>query len=358
MFPSLVRLFKMRCYGSSKALRFISSLHFGITLSLVFLPLYLNFFIGKIAKTPHAFIDIAITTMKYSISALSAINILREYLLSKTEIVASDYTKTLIRQLIVLLVDCYGWKGTCRATLFIPRDFKREKIVVYDRISTGKGPGYDGDCFFTMGQGLPGLAWKNAWSGEGGTSELVKALHFGNVPDNVLKDKNSLRRYFRDIFKINNDKIYESLGQKKTEIKSYMAVGILGRFTELSCILVVDSEDENKFTDFEQLQIAQKKTLNEAVSIGGSQTVCSEKKKNNGGQGSVKGDEKDIAASMDAISKLDKLNADAGWSNVKSTLKQVAFLFHREQSTDVRVNAEGFLFPLSWTLKQVREILK
>lgn len=357
MFPSLVRLFKMRCYGSSRTLRVISSLQFWISFLLVFLPLYLNFLIGEITKPIHFGINIAIDFTKYSISVLSAINILREYLLSKTEIVNIDFTKTLIQQLLVLLVDRYGWKGTCRVTLFIPKDSKRERIIVYDRISTGRGAGYDGDCFFTMGQGLPGIAWKNAWSGES-TQDLIKALHFGNVPNNALKDKNDLRRFFREAFKITDEKIYDSLGPKKTEIKSYMAIGILGRLTELSCILVIDSEDENKFADFEQLQKAQRGTLREAVSIVGRGTASSGKKKSNDDVSNTKETGKQIATPKEAISKLNKIEELSGWPEIKNTMQEIGFLIHKEQSTNLTVTAEGFLFPLSWTLKQVREILK
>ena len=38
-------------------------------------------------------------------------------------------------------------------------------------------------------------------------------------------------------------------------------------------------------------------------------------------------------------------------------IKEIGFLFHAEHFKKTDINEEGFLYPLSWVLKQIRDIL-
>jgi hypothetical protein len=171
MIPGIGRLIKMRHYGRFKALRAISSVQFYLTLVITFLPLYFHPIIDIISSafsiTIHPHTIYALFIFSWPIAILSAINVCREYLLSNAEIVTVNYKKDIIRNLILLVMDTYEWSGCCRATLFTSENDKT-KIGIYDRISSGHSPGeYDRECFFRMGQGIPGKAWKHAWNGNG-----------------------------------------------------------------------------------------------------------------------------------------------------------------------------------------------
>ncbi len=252
---SLTRLLKMQHYGRAKWLKIISLIQFYCLLILLFCPFYSDTLVNKISSILQIerkeILPGFIFSISLVISVLSAISLTREHLLSKTQIVDIDFKKELIRQLFNLLIDNYGWKGTCRVTLFIPSN---DVIKIYDRIRSGRGVGgFSSRTFFRMGQGIPGRAWQNAWSGEE-LNQLIEALQIGNVPDSVLADKHELRKFFKEIFVVADDDIYDSLGPAKSTIRSYMAVGILGKNQELICILVIDSGEEGKFASFELLK--------------------------------------------------------------------------------------------------------
>ena len=350
MMPGIGRLIKMRHYGRFKALRVISFVQFYLTLVLTFLPLFFGYIVDIISSTfsitlhPHTIYSLYI--LSWTIAILSAINIIREYLLSNAEIVTVDYKRSIIRRLILLVMDTYGWSGSCRATLFVPRG---DKIVIYDRISSGHGPGeYDeGKCFFRMGQGIPGKAWKYAWNGNGFLS-LLESMQFGNVPDQTLNNRESLRKFFKDQFSIADNDIYESLGKQKFKIRSYMAVGILGQFRDLSCILVIDSEDEGTFADLEQIQMkrAGRMTHETGVFMAGE------------GDGPISDDfslplPEDVKKALrPKVKRLDS----GDWKDTKETVKEWALVARMISSTEPNIPIRQFLFSLHWMLKQVREI--
>lgn len=195
----LKKLFLLPQYGRAKFLKVISAINLWIALILLFSPLFLPYLFKwisihaeKIVKPEtQKVIDELGFLFGLALLVQAGVNVIREYFLTKVQIVDIEFKKNLIRQIITLLMDVYGWKGTCRATVFIPVEgFKCIKI--YDRISAGYGPGgFDaGKCFFIKGQGIPGLAWNTAWSGEDQES-LVRAIQVSNIPENLLTDKES-----------------------------------------------------------------------------------------------------------------------------------------------------------------------
>lgn len=350
MIPGIGRLIKMRHYGRFKALRAISFVQFYLTLVITFLPLYFRPIVDIISSifsiTIHPHTIYSLYILSWTIAILSAINVFREYLLSDAEIVTVDYKRDIIRNLILLVMDTYHWSGSCRATLFVPED---DKIIIYDRISSGHGPGeYDkGKCFFRMGQGIPGKAWKHAWNGNGFRS-LLESMQFGNVSDKTLNNVENLRKFFKDQFNIVDNDIYDSLGRKKLKIRSYMAVGILGRLRDLSCVLVIDSEDEGTFADLEQIQMKQagRMTQEAGVFMAGE------------GDGPMPDDlpiplpRKVKEALLPEIKKL----GSGEWEDTKEVVKEWALVARMVRSSEPSIPLRQFLFSLHWMLKQVREI--
>jgi len=350
MIPSIGRLIKMRHYGQLKFLRVISAIHFYITLFLIFIP----FWFGSIAKLFSAAFSIPVSdqaifwlrTITWLLAVLSAANVAREYFLSRAEFVGIDYKREIIRNLLLMVMDTYKWSGTCRATILIPQG---DKIVYYDRISSGEGPSdHDRKCFFRMGQGIPGKAWKHAWNGDGFRS-LLESIQIGNVPSQVIHNKNSLRKFFREQFDISDDDIYEALGDKKFKIRSYMAVGIFGRFRRLAFVLVIDSEDEDVFADIEVLQRKQegKMTYETGVFMTG---------KGDSPLGEIGPTPILRDVTKDLIPEFKNLKSGE-WNDTKKFAMKWALVASMIRSSEPNIPLRQFLFPLHWMLKQVRDIL-
>ena len=364
MFPSISSLIKFKYYRNNKLLKFLSFIQCLLALLLIFFPLYFTYlldlitslFISNQIQIPKIYISILRYFFAIPIAILSVIHLIREFLLSKTQIVSFDIKRSQIIQLLNFLMDNYEWKGTCRATLFLPSE-KKDKIEIYDRISAGKGIGhFEGKCYFTMGQGVPGRAWENAWSGEDDRS-LIKSLQFANVPDAILKNKGELRNFFKEKCGITDYEIYNCMGPKKSSIRSYMGIGILGRYQELICVLVIDSEEPDKFTDFEQLRNVQKGKL---IRETGSLEII-------GDGDTLPGDFADklpdflpaqIPAKIkDFIAKATKELKETEPEGTKEAVRNVALFAQMARSTiDPGLQAPAWLFPLKWVLKQVKEI--
>lgn len=284
---------------------------------------------------------------------MSAINIVREYFLSRAQIVDLGYKREMIAQLLNFLIDIYGWKGTCRATLFVPDDNLTE-MRPFGRITGGVGIGREGKAFFKLGQGLPGRAWQNAWAGEE-LESLADAIEVGNVPPVVLADPSQLRLFFRETFGVRESKIYESLGEKKFRIQSYMAAGILGRYKKLECVLVIDSEQPDKFADFEQLKLlkrARMMTEEKGMAIFSHQEHAG---KEETGQPYAP-----PPAVMDFLEDLpNELAKSLGeeWSEAKRRLKSMGVAWQVACAGDAKIATQSFSFPLAWALRQTKEIL-
>lgn len=195
----IIRLLKMQHYGKGRwLLKFLSGLNFWIAICLIFLPFYFPWLFDLIAsilkislsQENKTVVFVAGRIVAGIVAIQSAIGLIREFFLLKSQIVKADFIKDLIRQLITLLMDAYKWKGSCRVTIFVPKwatDGKTDRIEIYDRISYGHGPGdfKEGKVFFIPGQGIPGKAWSSAWSGEDEDS-LLEALRIGNVLDDAF----------------------------------------------------------------------------------------------------------------------------------------------------------------------------
>ena len=360
----IIRLLKMQHYGKGRwLLKALSGLNFWIAICLLFLPWYFPYLFDLIASILELPISQEIKKVVFVagrivaaiVAVQSAIGLIREFFLSRTQIVKADFIKDLVRQLITLLMDAYKWKGSCRVTIFVPKWATRgeaDKIEIYDRISYGHGPGdfKEGKVFFTPGQGIPGKAWSSAWSGEDEDS-LLEALRIGNVLDDAFKNKDTTRKFFKEQFNITDDNIYDSLGPKKLSIKSYMAVGILGSFQKLACVLSIDSEDSNKFVDFEQLQRVKKGKLikqEELAIIGKGESLEKE-------FSIPKAIDQQFENLLPQI--LKKTSSDPEeWEKTNEFVKKVTFMAHMVQSQEVTLHVPAFLFALGWVLKQLRDL--
>jgi hypothetical protein len=359
----IVRLLRMQHYGKGRwVLKVLSTANFWISFCLLFSPFYFPYLFNLIAfilgitvpVDSKNIVFIAGMIVTGLVAIQSAISLTREFFLSRSQIVKADFIKDIIRQLITLLMDAYKWKGTCRVTVFIPKwgsHGKTDKLVIYDRISYGRGPGdfQERKVFFTPGQGIPGKAWLSAWSGED-EETLIESLRIGNVLDDAFRNKETMRKFFKEQFDIADDNIYESLGPKKFNIKSYMSVGILGRFQKLACVLSVDSEDSNKFVDFETLQGVKrgKLTKEEGLAIIGD------------GESLEKTDSipKDVEQKLALVPRILKktISSQEEWEKTKEFLKRISFAAHMVQSQEISLHAPAFMFALGWVLKQLRDL--
>jgi hypothetical protein len=359
MFTNILNFIRLKHYRHGRWLKITSAFQLILTIALIVLPFYVDNLLRIIASFKNfSILDYPeelsetsyLTTAFFSwiIAVLSGINLIKEYLLSRTQIVGLDYKREIIKQLLTLLMDNYGWKGSCRATLFVPNP-NSEKIIIYERISAGIGPGgFTDKCFFRMNQGIPGKAWANSWAGDDGNeySGLIKSIEIGIVPKRILSGKEKdIRSFFREKFGIIDDDIYSSLGEKKRKIASYMAVGILGRYNSLVGVLTIDSEDPEVFTDFEQLKNNGTGTFKQESNLR------------------IEGNGEDDWCSLPALSRqildLDirkPVPVTQDWEDTKGKFKKFKVLLHASQAEEISIQAPGFLFPLGWVLKQTRDI--
>jgi hypothetical protein len=354
----------MQHYGKGRwVLKLLSTANFWISLCLLFSPWYFTYLFDLIASIfgttvpagSKNIVFLAGRIVTGLIALQSAISLTREYFLSRSQIVRADFIKDLIRQLITLLMDAYKWKGSCRVTVFVPKwtsHGKKDKIEIYDRISYGRGPGgFDpGKVFFTPGQGIPGKAWSSAWAGDDEDS-LLEALKIGNVTDDALKNKEALRKLFKEQFGITDDKIYEALGPQKSTIKSYMAVGILGRFQKLACLIAIDSEDPDKFVDFETLQRVKRGRLTKEEGLA----IMGEGESLEKDLPIPKGVEQQLNTLLPQILKKTAKDPEE-WEKAKEFVRKIGFVAHMVQSREITLHAPAFLFAFYWVLKQLRDV--
>ncbi len=355
MFTSILNLLRLKHYKKARLLKTLSGLQFYLTLLLIILPCLsdlivrslLNFYSIDVnlldATVFHSFLML-FNIFAWLIAILSAINLFKEFYLSKSNIVGFEFKKELIKQLITFLMDHYEWRGTCRASLFIPY---KNKLKIYERISYGIGDSdfEEGKAFFRKGQGIPGKAWDTASSGTK-VDEILNSIQIGNIPVAILKDEKATRRFFKENFGITDNDIYESLSSDKSKIQSYMAVGILGRYQKLIAVLSIDSQDPEKFTDFETLKSKRDGKLTQKLTIVGE------------------GDPGQGIFPRDVMTQLCKLLPDSrkkieeasGWDEQKAAAKEVAFMALAARSIETRTHAPSFIYPLQWVLNQIKEI--
>ncbi|MCP4130069.1 MAG: hypothetical protein GY754_03530 [bacterium] len=203
-----------------------------------------------------------------------------------------DSISKILRNNLELLSNYYSWQSGYRITLFIPKKINdSELIMAIDRISYGNRPGMNKKLYFKKGQGMPGKAWDTAWDGEN-YNGFIDAVQISHIPKNSLK-KGKLEQYFDKNFNIDGI-LFGNMSEQKFEIHSYLSVGIIGKYNQLAALLVVDSCDEESFTDFEILKhlnrgiiTGQELNLKQAVIAKESNDLDSKKTKRKNGSLSV-----------------------------------------------------------------------
>ncbi len=340
----------------------MTAVHLLVSLALVFLPFYFEWLVTSIIQLFHpdllkggavaTIITVSQRTISILVAILAGLNFVKEFMLARGQLVEASLKRELVTHVLNFLMDFYGWEGTCRATLFVLSS-DRKKLQPFDRLVAGKGPEHFGNAFFTMNQGIPGKAWAKAWKGEN-LEGLTDAIQVGTVPPQVLKNDAELREFFKQAFGVIDDAIYQSLGEKKRQIQSYMAVGLIGSYPyqSLSCMLVIDSEDEASFADFERLKLA------------GQSTMMTEQQGMAIVERRGQGEESEFMLPEDFLENLPDLAKQfLQGKNIKDTseatnkLKRLSCGWHLATMGSAPIRGQYFIWPLGWALKQVSAAL-
>ena len=171
------------------------------------------------------------------------------------------YKKDLLTAILDYMGKFYNLKGGTRFTIFRLENLDgRDCLKAYHRINFGSPPGIPTEHppFFYKGCGLPGLAWENAWDKDS-LSELIDAIQLGKLTDDLLQNQTELKEYFKDKFNA-TDAIFDSLGDDKYKIKSYLSIGVIGHKTQISYVLSIDSIKSDAFDDFDTFKKAKQTT--------------------------------------------------------------------------------------------------
>ncbi len=194
--------------------------------------------------------------------------------------VTDSLKKDILHTVMEFLGKFFQWKGGFRFTIFtLSQQDGVECIRCTHRIDYGSPAGIPSShlAYFTKGGGLPGKAWADAWDKER-LEDLIDKIKIGNIPEKFLTDREKLKKYYKTTFDM-TDEIYDSLGDSKYEIKSYLAVGVVGLRNELSYVLSIDSTESGAFDEFQTAKDATKKNLTEITRIQG-QAIASRKEVN------------------------------------------------------------------------------
>lgn len=196
--------------------------------------------------------------LKFSLALTMVLNI---YLLFQNYLLQNDKSKdnAIIKQIkmyLELLCKFYGWKSGYRVTLFLPTKTKagQQCLKAIDRIAYGHDPGLDNSdrLIFGRNQGMPGLAWENAWDGEH-YKDLIDVIQVKHLDDKLL-NYNDLEVYFKREFNI-DESLFNQLSEEKLKIRSYLSIGIIGMHSKIAAVIVVDSTSPDAFRDFEMMKI-------------------------------------------------------------------------------------------------------
>ena len=168
---------------------------------------------------------------------------------------ADSLVKDILHSLLAFLGKYFNFKGGFRFTIFtLSQKNGVECIKSVYRTSFGSKAGVSEDhtAYFTKGHGLPGKSWADAWDKEN-LEDLIDRIKLGNVPGSILDDNIKLKEYYKKKFDV-TEEIFNSLGDDKNQIKSYLAIGVVGQRNELSYVLSIDSIEEGVFDDFQTLK--------------------------------------------------------------------------------------------------------
>lgn len=340
MKPTFSDFIRLKHYGKARVLKTCSYLQLFASLLFIFLP-----FAVSLLTIEHQTTKYFIYGTTIIIAIFSLLNIAQEFLIAQSGAVTTDHVKYIVRLILKVVLDGYDFSNDCRASLLVLSPTDPQKLVVYDRLPVGYLNRRK--SYFLKGQGVPGKAWAHAWRGAE-TVDLVHCIQFGNVPGNKLGNKNYLREHFREAFNIESDGIYDSLGEQKHQIKSYMSVGILDDERNLVAVLALDSVEENYFTEFETL----KKAKEDPTIIEQKHGVLMV---GNGNDNLPKPIHDIMQSVQNSIRKLSDSPPDEVINSTKETNFMVQALTSRQEIATFGVG--GYIFPLSWALLRVKEIL-
>lgn len=300
-------------------------------------------------------------TGTWVVSILGGTCLAREYFLVSCNIDGEEKRKT-IRITLAMLNHMYEWQGKCRITMFIAckSHGKKLQLVPYERTGGGAPPGVAGSTItFNKNEGVPGKAWGLAWNGNN-VNQMTDCFVFGDVPSDLLGDREQLREYYKKEFDLDSA-TFDKLSDEKLQIASYMSIGILNHDMSLAAVLVIDSDEPNKFYDFKRMENVSKPFMLDKSNISLSITQIN----TNGNNPEhpeltmpleipLEGFFKEILnpASKDAL-KLPQGKSD----QLPSQIKKINRLRAVHQTSELSpANIQSALLPLEWTLKTLREM--
>lgn len=263
-----------------------------------------------------------------------------------------------VQLLLVLLNEVFEWSAKCRVTVFGPTKNSDNEhcITPIERIGAGVTPGIDNErVFFRIGEGIPGKAWKDTWSGND-PNDILRAFYFGRVPKELLnKEKEDvLRGFYKEKFNVSGEQ-FEVLSSEKYQITSYMAVGILNQNKSLSVVLVFDTDDETLFHDYKELSgISKKDTI--------KQTSLMVRTENGGAP-------KDVVNMADSVldqippeikemfTSFLKKPREKGHELLKEANSAMAILSSVRKMSIPTPDLKSALLPFTWVLRTIRLLL-
>lgn len=195
----------------------------------------------------------------------------------KIQYSVNSFKEQILHSLLEFLGKFFKWKGGSRFTIFTLAQVNGGKSIkcVY-RTSFGSPAGVPcgHKAYFSKGKGLPGIAWGDAWDKEN-LEDLIDRIKLGKVPEKILSANTGLKEYYKNNFNI-DDEIFDSLGDDKNQIKSYLSVGVVGQRNELSYVLSIDSTEADAFDDFQTLKDIKQGKVAEITRIRGEMEAYEE----------------------------------------------------------------------------------
>lgn len=357
MFEILKRVLTAERFSDFPKAKYLTISHVVINIALAILSIIFSIILFLNSSPLWALVRVFLILIAANVS----ICLYKEYYLAKNKIREFTIKREFIRKILTLLIRAYDWKAICRVTLFVPRGYENKsgatehRIVAFERISGGRPSGFDREspCFFRRSQGIPGKAWGKSWDGNN-PDQLIRCFAFGTVPSDVINQRrDKVKDFFRTKFDVSDDDIFDSLSDDKYKIRSYMAVGILNEDQSLAAIIGIDSENENQFAEFEQLQHLADKPMQE-VSRKLSLMFTSD------------GETPKFLRVLSEIADLSKEAKELGrefekgdYDKAQQFIKTAGIqVMASEIARNVRPNISSALIPFDWALKTIKETLK
>ncbi len=274
--------------------------------------------------------------------------------------------KDVIHTILQFLGKFFNWKGSFRFTILtMYKKNGKEYIKAIYRTAYGSEAGVISghEAYFTKGRGLPGQAWADAWDKDK-LKDLIDRIKIGHISESCLSDSEKLKEYYKTTFNM-TDEIYNSLGELKNEIRSYLSIGVVGERNELSYVLSVDSTLPNAFEDFQNLKRVKNQQLileREEMrgSIKGVQEVDKEKTKSLEG---IDNTEDKTLQEMEIPKEILEAIPPKGKALFEELSKpgyskRGIILEFMKQTGSVKINIDIFVFMLAMVLKLLDDIIQ